>query len=338
MITIDGSHGEGGGQMLRTSLALSLVTGTPFRMVNIRANRAKPGLMRQHLTAVTAAAEIGRAQVEAAAVGARELTFTPGEVAPGDYHFAIGTAGSTMLVLQAILPAILSAPAPSTITLEGGTHARGAPPFEFLDRVFLPRINRMGPTVHATLERCGFYPAGGGRVVIAITPAPLRPLELMDRGRTVSRTATALLSQLPGHIAERELAVVRERLGFEDHELHHRSTRDCVGPGNALLIEIASEHTAELFSAFGELGKTAEAVANDAVAEARDYLASGAPVGPHLADQLLLPLALAGRGRFRTAPLTQHARTNIDIIRRFLPVTIEIEESPRAPATVTIGP
>lgn len=337
MITIDGSEGEGGGQMLRTSLALSLATGRPFRMVNIRAKRRKPGLMRQHLTAVTACAEVGSADVQGAEVGSRELAFVPGEVRAGDYTFSIGTAGSTMLVLQAVMPALLRAEGPSTLRVGGGTHARSAPPFEFFERVLLPIVNRMGPRVEARLERCGFYPAGGGRVFVSIQPSALRPVEIMERGATTGRTATALVSQLPGHIAERELAVVREKLGWEEACCRQRHAKDCAGPGNAVLVEIQSEHITEVFSAFGELGKAAEAVAGEAVDEARAYLACGAPVGPHLADQLLAPMALAGGGSFRTSSLTEHSTTNIEVIRRFLDVRIEAVEGEGGVTTVTIS-
>src|SRR5437867_958993 len=164
MLLIDGSQGEGGGQILRTALGLSLVTGTPIRIEKIRAGRAKPGLLRQHLTAVNAATAIGAVDVEGATLGSQELTFRPGTVKPGEYRFAVGTAGSTGLVLQTVLPPLLTAPGPSTLTLEGGTHNPTAPPFDFLARAFLPLISRMGPSATARLERPGFYPAGGGQM------------------------------------------------------------------------------------------------------------------------------------------------------------------------------
>ena len=185
MITIDGSRGEGGGQVLRTSLALSLATGAPFRIEGIRAQRPKPGLLRQHLTAVQAAAAVGRARVEGAVAGASALTFSPDGVHAGEYAFSIGTAGSATLVLQTILPPLLVAGGRSVVTLEGGTHNPWAPPFDYLERVFLPVVNRLGPRVAVTLERHGFYPAGGGRFTITIEPAPrLARLDLCDRGRS----------------------------------------------------------------------------------------------------------------------------------------------------------
>ena len=324
MLTLDGSQGEGGGQILRTALSLSLVTGTPFRITNIRAGRAKPGLMRQHVTAVAAAQTVGSADVQGGDVGSQELTFKPGAVTPGQYRFAIGTAGSTMLVLQTVLPPLLTASGPSVITLEGGTHNRQAPPFDFIERAFLPLVNRMGPGVTARLERHGFYPAGGGRVIVEITPAPLlSPLSLDLRGKTIARRAQVYVSRLTRLIAEREIKVIEKTLGWTEDELHivHVSESDC--PGNAVTLEMASEHITEVFSAIGEVGKSAEAVAAEAVRQAHAYVGAEVAVGPYLADQILLPLAMAGGGEISTLPLTLHATTNVDTIQRFLGISIE---------------
>ena len=326
MLTIDGSQGEGGGQILRTALALSLVTGAPFRIEKIRARRARPGLLRQHLTAVSAAVAVGGAEVEGATLGSPSLVFRPGAVKPGEYRFAIGTAGSTGLVVQTVLPALLTAAGPSTLTLEGGTHNPGAPPFDFLARAFLPLIERMGPRVEAVLDRPGFYPAGGGQCAFRVMPAArLAPLDLRERGAIRRRRAQALVARLPRQIADRELAVVRARLGWSEEELEvvvvDGSAR---GPGNVLLLEVESEHVTELFSGFGQVGVRAEAVAEQAVEQARRYLAAGVPVGPHLADQLLVPLALAGGGAFRTIGLSSHSRTNLDVIRAFLSTRIAV--------------
>jgi RNA 3'-terminal phosphate cyclase (ATP) len=220
VLTIDGSLGEGGGQILRTALALSLVTGTPIRIEKIRAGRPKPGLLRQHLTAVHAATAVGGAEVEGATIGSTSLTFRPGPVRPGKYRFAIGTAGSTGLVAQTVLPALLTAGAPSTLALEGGTHNVAAPPFDFLERAFLPLITRTGAKVEATLDRWGSYPAGGGQCSFRVAPAArLALLMLLDRGAVRRRRARALVSGLPRQIADRELAVVRDRLGWSEGEL-----------------------------------------------------------------------------------------------------------------------
>ena len=194
MLTIDGSQGEGGGQILRTSLALAAVTGTPFSIEKIRAGREKPGLLRQHLTAVKAAAEICAASVAGAEMGSSALTFRPGPAKAGEYAFSVGTAGSATLVLQTVLPALMIASAPSSLVLEGGTHNPGAPPFEFLEKCLLPLLNRMGPTIVAKLERPGFYPAGGGRFTVEISPVPaLQQLEMVERGTPRSVKARAIV-------------------------------------------------------------------------------------------------------------------------------------------------
>lgn len=323
MLRIDGSFGEGGGQIIRSSLALSLITGKAFRIYNVRARRERPGLQRQHLTAVNAAAAIGGAQVDGATVGAKEFTFVPGEVAPGEYAFDIGTAGSTTLVLQAVLPPLMMAAAPSLLKLEGGTHNVHAPPYEFLEKAFLPLVNRTGPQVSIELERYGFYPPGRGRFNVYIEPAArLQRLDLTDRIEIRAGRARALVVNLPASIGERELAVVKEELGWSAEQLRVETSNNAHSPGNVLTIEIESEHLTEVITGMGERGVRAETVAARAVAEAQSYLANRAPVGEHLADQLLIPLALAGGGSFLTGPPSLHTTTNIEIVKNFLPVEI----------------
>jgi RNA 3'-terminal phosphate cyclase (ATP) len=338
VLTIDGSQGEGGGQILRTALALALVTGTPCRIENIRARRKKPGLLRQHLTAVNAAAAVSGADVEGAMAGSTEIVFRPGPVKSGDYRFAVGTAGSTGLVLQTVLPPLLIAAGPSTVIVEGGTHNPSAPPFDFLARAFLPLVERMGPRVSARLDRPGFYPAGGGQCTVSITPAPgLRPLTILERGVVRRRHARALVAQISPRIADRELAVVRNQLGWSDDELEAVVIdAEARGPGNALVLEIESEHVTEVFAGFGEMGVRAEAVADRVIHHVRRYLAAGVPVGPYLADQLLLPLALAGGGVFRTTALSAHATTNVDVIRAFLGIPF-VTTGDRDDMTVRVG-
>jgi len=319
-VVIDGSIGEGGGQILRTALAASLVTGTPFRMEKIRAGRERPGLMRQHLTAVRAAVEVSGAAATGAEVGSQDLTFRPGPVRAGRYAFKIGSAGSTTLVLETVLPALALAGAPSTVEIEGGTHNPLAPPFDFVARAWLPLLERMGVTARVRLERPGFHPAGGGRIVAEIEPASaFRPIELTERGEVVERRAVARVAALPGEIALRELAIVEKKLGWDRAWLRPEVLDDAYGPGNVLVIEVASRQVREVFTGFGEKGVSAEEVGRTAADAVREYLAAGVPVGEHLADQLLLPLALARGGRFRTLPLSSHARTAIEVIRMFLP-------------------
>ncbi|MEA2564124.1 MAG: 3-terminal phosphate cyclase [Acidobacteriota bacterium] len=323
MLELDGSEGEGGGQILRTSLALSMVTGTPVRIRNVRARRPKPGLMRQHLVAVQAAARIGGAQVTGAEIGSSTLAFIPGEVKPGEHELSVGSAGSTTLVLQTILPALLCASQPSLLVLEGGTHNPMAPPFEFLERTYLPLVNRMGPRVHAELDRAGFYPAGGGRIVVSIEPAErLTGFELLQRGEIRRRQATALVSRLPRHIGEREIAEAARLAEWDSLEVREVDTP---GPGNAVLLSVESDALTEVFVGFGQRGVPAEQVASRAVQEMQHYLDAGVPVGEHLADQLLLLFALAGSGAFATLPLSGHAMTQIDLIPGFLDVAIRVE-------------
>lgn len=326
MLHIDGSMGEGGGQILRTSLALSLVTGTPVRIENIRAGRPKPGLLRQHLAAVKAAAAIG-AEIEGAALGSMELTIRPGRVRGGDHEFAVGSAGSTCLVLQTVLPALLASGEPARLHLEGGTHNPFAPPFDFLERVFLPVLRRMGVRIELRLERVGFYPAGGGRFCVEIEACDcLSGVDLVERGALVARRAQASVAHLPREIAKRELEVVRKRLGWADDELGIEEIRDSAGPGNVLMLEVEHEAGRELCAGFGEKGRKAEAVARRAVDQMRRYLESSAPVGVYLADQLMVPLALAGEGSFRTLPLSEHSRTNAEVIQMFLPGRVSVRE------------
>lgn len=329
MLVLDGSQGEGGGQILRSALALSLATGTPFRIDNIRAGRPRPGLMRQHLTAVEAAAAVGQAELSGAAVGARSLFFRPGTVQGGIHSFSVGTAGSATLVLQTVLPALATAAAPTRISVEGGTHNPAAPPFDFLAAAYLPLLRRMGPDVQIVLERRGFYPAGGGRFRAEITPvARLEPLVLDSRGEIRAKRGRAIVANLPRAIGGREIAVLAERLGWRADSFTVQTEDDTPGPGNVVVVEIESEAVTEVFTGFGEKGVRAETVAERVAAEAHAYLVAGVPVGAHLADQLTLLLALAGEGSFRTVAPTEHTRTQVDVIARFLGPVVTLSEEP----------
>jgi RNA 3'-terminal phosphate cyclase (ATP) len=336
-VTIDGSMGEGGGQILRSSLALSLVTGRRFRIDGIRAGRAKPGLLRQHLTGVRAAAAIGSAEVAGDELGSTALTFAPGAVRGGDYSFNVGSAGSTTLVLQTVLPALLSAPAASRITIEGGTHNLAAPPFDFLATAFVPLLRRMGVGLDLVLEAPGFYPAGGGRIVATIEPpARLQPLTLLERGPVTVR-ARALVACLPEVIGRRELQVVKQRLRLDRTACRIDSVAGASGPGNVVLIEVASPEVTEVFTGFGRKGVPSETVAGGACDQVDAYLQAGVPVGAHLADQLLLPMALAGGGAFRTLAPTPHTVTNAEVIGRFLDVAIRLEADGGKAFRCTVG-
>lgn len=337
MIIIDGSFGEGGGQILRSSLALSLITGKPFQIKNIRAGRKNPGLMRQHLTAVNAAVQVGDADVNGASIGSAYLTFAPKTIRAGAYHFSVGTAGSTTLVLQTILPALLIADRPSEITLEGGTHNPFAPPYTFLEKAFVPVLRNMGVSLKMELHRPGFYPAGGGSFTVSIEPAAkLGRVDLLERGNTVRQSAKAYVANLPEKIAERELAVLKSRLSWERDCFEVVNVSDSQGPGNIVMAEIQNEYITELFTGFGMKGLPADQVPLEMIDEIHEYLASGMPVGRHLADQLMIPIAMAGGGSFRTVPLTLHSTTNIEILRQFLDVQVEVQRPAKRICEVSI--
>jgi len=326
MIHIDGSYGEGGGQILRSALALSMVTGKGFRIEKIRSGRRKPGLLRQHLTAVKAAEEISGAVVEGAGPGSLSLDFSPGRIRNGEYHFAVGTAGSGTLVLQTVLPALLKAGGPSTLLIEGGTHNPGAPPLDFLKKVFLPLLERMGCRVESEINRYGFYPAGGGILKVRIeAPECFERLELMERGEITARFVHGIVSQLPRSIAGKEAAVIIGALSWTSDTVSSEAV-DSPGPGNAVMVGIESENVSELFTGFGEMRVNAGAVAHKVLFEVKPYLAAGVPVGIHLADQLLLPMAIGEGGKFRTLAPSCHALTNIEVIKKFLDVEIRCEK------------
>lgn len=333
-LMIDGAQGEGGGQIVRSSMALALVTGRSVTVDRIRAGRPKSGLMRQHLAAVRAAAEICGGTLTGADIGSRTLTFEPRPARPGNYRFDVGSAGSANLVLQTVLPALLIADAPSTLILEGGTHNPWSPPFDFLQSAYLPLVERMGPRITARLARHGFYPAGGGRLEVQIQPVQrLQGLDLLERGEIVQCTARAAISNLPEHIARRELERVQQALRWPE-DARHLENVESAGPGNVISLEIRCEHVTEVFTGFGRLGVRAERVADEAIREASAWLEAGVPVGGHLADQLLLPLGISawqskaggfrGGGSFRTLPLTRHSTTHIEILQAFLGIDIAV--------------
>ena len=321
VIQLDGR--AGGGQMLRTALSLAMVTGQAFRMTNIRGQRSRPGLMRQHLTCVQAACEISGGSADGAAIGSTELVFRAGKIRPGTYRFAIGTAGSTTLLLQTLLPALWQGGGPSTLRLEGGTHNPMAPPFEFIDRVFLPALRTLGVEASVSLVTPGFAPAGGGVIECLIQPcAALGSLDLTERGEPGEPRIRVKTRHLPLAIAERMLKAANEVLPSRDI-----AVEDCDdGPGAGICCWVETDlgDRCELTSSVGERGVSAERVGQRAAKTMRDFLNSGAPVGRHLADQLLLPMALAGRGQFLTVAPDNHVPTNISVIGKFLPVSFSL--------------
>lgn len=326
MIEIDGSHGEGGGQIVRSALALSIVTAQPCRIRSIRAGRKRPGLLQQHLTAVKAAARIGAARVEGAELGSREVIFEPSSIVGGAYEFSIGTAGSASLVLQAVLPALIVADGPSEIVVEGGTHNPFAPPVDFLTASFLPLLMRMGAEVHVTLERHGFYPKGGGRLRAKVTPAMLGRLDLEDLGELRWRRAVATVADLPRHVATRELSTLQKKLGLSAADLHEDVLPPGRGPGNVCRVELQHDHATLVFTEFGKKGLPAETVAAKLADQVRRFERAEVAVDEHLGDQLLLPMALGEGGCFTTLRPTGHMRTQAHVIRAFLGETISFTE------------
>jgi RNA 3'-terminal phosphate cyclase (ATP) len=321
MIELDGASGEGGGQILRSALTLAMITGQPFRIRNIRASRAKPGLMRQHLVAVQAALRVCDGEATGATLGSQDLTFVPGPVAGGDYEFAIGTAGSCTLVMQTVLPALLKADKPSTLRLTGGTHNPMAPPVQFLQRAWCPRLAEMGAEIDIRLERFGFYPAGGGVAEARIVPcAALRPRTWMTRGDRRAAYAEAFVAGVPTRVAQRELECVGRAMNWGEDQLFVRNLPAEQGPGNALMLTLEYAHATEVFTAFGEKSVTSEQVARQVVQRTRQYLMSQAAFAEYLADQMMVPLALAGSGGFTLDEVSMHARTNAQVIETFLPV------------------
>ncbi len=326
MITIDGRQGEGGGQVLRTSLGLAAALGTPVRVEHIRAGRKKPGLLRQHLTSAHAAREVCGGELIGASLGSTTLELHPAAVSGGDYRFAVGSAGSALLVLQAVLPALLTADGPSRLTLEGGTHNPWAPPFDFVEATLAPVLARTGVELELELIRAGFYPAGGGELRVEVTPsaAPV-PLELLERGPALRRVGAVHLAHLPDSIAEREGRFLRQELRWFDgtcKEVRHDDSR---GPGNALCLLLGFENVEEVVTGFGEKKVPAKRVARAVAKQAARYLEATAPVGEHLADQLMAPLAVLAGGEYRALGPSSHSRTNANVIGRFLPGAVSLE-------------
>jgi len=329
MIQIDGTHGEGGGQILRSSLTLSLLTGRPFTISNIRGGRSRPGLLRQHRCAVQAAARIGGAQVEGDSLGSAGVVFAPaGVVTGGEYRFAVGSAGSAMLVLQTILLPLLSADRPSRVVLEGGTHNPWAPPTPFLQASFLPVLRSMGAEVTLTLLRPGFFPAGGGRVVLEVSPCTLAPVDVL-RGPLELVRAIATVAGVPDTVARREIKTMVGHLRHlpEPPVPQIETYEDSLSPGNLARVEILHGGHTACFVAFGERRRRAEQVGRSAAQAAMAWLDSGASVCEHLADQLLLPMAWAGGGSFSTDVLSEHTRTNVHTIAQFMDVPVRLDEA-----------
>lgn len=328
-LTIDGSMGEGGGQVLRTSLSLAAIYGINIEIINIRAGRRKPGLMRQHLTSVLAAKQVCDAQVEGAELGSQRIRFKPGQIRNGNYRFTIGTAGSTTLVCQTVLPILLQAEGQSYFCFEGGTHNGMSPSLSFLERSFLPVMQSLGLKYGLDTERLGFFPAGGGRWQLDISTSGrlntlcVQPPEV-DQGKHRLHMS-AYLSQLHRSIGQREIAEARRKLEAPElnADIHQVVTP---GPGNTFMLHLSHGNHESVFETTGKIGRSAERVARDAVGRLQRFVRSGAEVEEHLADQLLVPLLLAGKGGYTTTQPTPHTRTNLAVIEQLTGTRIRCEQ------------
>jgi RNA 3'-terminal phosphate cyclase (ATP) len=339
LLEIDGSFGEGGGQILRTSLALSLLTGKGFRLRNIRAGRSKPGLQPQHLMCVHAAATIGQAQVRGDSKGSSELHFEPGTVLPGKYHFAIGTAGATSLVLHTVYLPLALAGAASELTIDGGTHVRACPCFHFLETTWCGYMKMLGLDIVVKMRRPGFYPRGGGLLQAHIEPCPrLHGFRLVQIGPATRITGFSAAAGLPEHIAHRQAQRAAHRLKGLGMPVHLSEEIWQGGPGSALALILNTLPVPTMFFALGERGKPAERVADEAVAQViRFHEAETPSIDEHSADQILLPLAMAAEPSiFGVASVTSHLLTNAAVIRQFVERDIQIEGDEGKPGLVRI--
>ena len=345
-LTIDGSQGEGGGQVLRTTLALSMLTGQPVHITNVRARRPTPGLRPQHLTGVMACARVCGAEVEGVAVGSTNVHFTPGGPAqPGDYTFDVGemagqrSAGAVTMLLQSLLLQLALADGPSRLTLRGGTHVAWSPPAHYMMDVLLPTLARIGVRARMTLVEWGWYPVGGGEVQVEIEGrARLTGIDLTTRGDFERLSGVAAVSNLPSHIPQRITNRTNSLLtgaGFPAGIQPLRTGGPSTGAG--LFIAATYGNAIAGFSALGAPGKPSEQVAEEAVADVLDYVRSGQALDARLPDQILPALALAeGPSAMTTVRITRHVLTNAAIIRAFLHREIVIEGAEGAPGTILV--
>ena len=328
MKTINGSFGEGGGQILRTSLSLSAITGMDMHIKHIRANRPKPGMMRQHLACAKAVAEICGGELEGAELSSQELVLRPGKIRGGSFHFAIGSAGSTILLAQAVLPVLLFADEPSEVILEGGTYnTTDSPCFDFFKRVYLPCLSAMGLDVEARMERIGFCPVGGGRIVLSVKPARgWKTFSLCERGDFRNAWVTALGSRLDESILHDELRIFQDEMADTLEFKASAQSVEADGSGNVLFAELEYGNLTELFAICGKFGVTRKTVAQRVAGMTRQYLENNWVAGLFLADQLLLPMTLGAGGVFLTGRPTLHSETNREVIRQFLDVDIKFND------------
>jgi len=339
MIEIDGAAGEGGGQILRTALALSALTGKPFEMFRIRANRPRPGLRPQHLESVKAAARVCSGRVEGAAEESDRLRFIPGSLRPGRHRFEIRTAGSACLLLQTIYLPLAFARGESRVEIRGGTHVPWSPCFDYLRLQWAPWLARAGVSVSLRMKRAGFYPLGGGEMQAEIEPVgAIRPIRCVNRGRLVALKVFSIVANLPDHVADRQAERVCHRLERRGYKVATEFGRvESPGRGSFVAVTATFEDGAACYTALGARGKPAEKVGDEAGRAMEAFLESEAVMDEYLADQILLPLSLApGESEYTTPAVTGHLTTNADVIRRFLGAEIEIEGEQGEPGRVRV--
>jgi RNA 3'-terminal phosphate cyclase (ATP) len=329
-VLIDGSTGEGGGQVIRTSLSLAAITGRAVEIVNVRARRTRPGLQPQHLTAVRSAAAMCVATLEGAELGSSRLVFAPaGPPVPGRYHFEIGTAGAAPLVMQTVLVPLALAEGSSHVTVLGGTHLPHAPPADYLAHPYLHALAQAGINAEASYDAAGFYPRGGGRIEATVRGnTTLTRVELTERGRLRSLRARVITCGLPEHVAERGRTTIEQSM----KQVGRRVEVECLdlpsaGTGAAVVLAAECEGGYGAFTSIGERGKPMEKVAEEPCREFMEWWKRGAACDEHLADQLVLPLSLApGESRWTTAAVTEHLRTVLWVAQQFLPIEYTLEE------------
>lgn len=334
MIEIDGSIGEGGGQILRTSLSLACLTGRPIRIYNIRAERKTPGLKPQHLMSVTAAARVTHGEVRGATLGSGEVIFRPGPLSGGSFTFDVAaikaSAGSTGLIFQTIVLPLGFAHKGSCLTIKGGTHVEWSPSADYLREIFLPVLSRTGLKITLENPVKGYYPMGGGEIDARISPLsrPLKPLRIIERGNLKRVSVLSTVANLPISIAERQIKRTLERLKGLAAEIECRTIEaKSPGRGTSLLILSEFENIRAGFTALGARGKRAEEVADEAVGDLLRYLNGKGAADPHLADQIILPIALGyGESAISTTEISGHLRTNMEVIKKFLDVKFSLQE------------
>jgi RNA 3'-phosphate cyclase len=329
MVELDGSYGEGGGQLVRTAVALAAIAGKPVRIANVRARRAKPGLAPQHLAAVRAVASLCAAECSGLEPRSREFGFSPGRLAGGEHRFEVGTAGSVTLVLQALLPVLACAPERSRIAVTGGTDVRAAPPLDYFRHVLLELLGRMGVNVRCGVRRRGYYPRGDGEVEISAAPGRPRATDFKGGAGAAKIEGLAHVGNLPAHIAERMRGAALEALGGRRARIDTAilGKAEASGQGGAIVLWARAACSTLGAGRVAERGVRAEKLGTGAGAELAADLAAGAALDAHAADQLLVWLALAGGGSFTTRALSSHARTAIWLIEQFLPVRFAVAES-----------